>query len=887
MWTMPKSRKTADFTKRAQKVGKKKLAPTNATSTRFKVRSVALPEQAQFAADGSIEEPTSHRKLSTTDLLAQLSHYHFEKRSDALKGLTELLTRHPELLPPIAPSVTQRALLTCEDEYARVRGSALALLKVVLPLLHHAGAIGPHEQTLRLRLQSAISHPTRLVRLDALPLLALMLDIRPSLLVPPPPLLLPALSAMLTPATPAGERAAATLLETTAATVLAVRALIEAQLAPYAELGASSGRAPAAGEGERHRVVRSGFAFSRWRGAVGSASDGASGDASSGGGDEDGCAWLGQCVGMPTLLVRCWIECGLSGGGADGGADGLGGPEALGGGGGGGAAECGVAIVAMCKQLLLSETLCGTPDASSSPLAAELTPPLLRHVAPHVPLVSTNSQAPTASAGDRRRRDAAHGAGRRLDASFCELVGMLLVASQPDGGNYAAEAAPALAATCARASQYICDELTVASDSASSSAASAEIGVLLRASHLLLSSGWAAPDACVRLRVALLEYWEAAPPTEPLRDLLLTQLAPALLPALTTDTTAAASCASLSRQVWRMRAPPVGSIDGAATDETGPAIDETIHPTDETGHAIDEAYARAIEARCGGTADGGDGGDGGDTSLSMLRDRFLRSLPRLLWQLGDSQPALSLRVLTTLTTLARTSPPDAPHPLQPLQPMLEPYFCALRRRASPSASPLLGPFATSRPAVRYAACQLVQWLRPMSESMVDSLAACACLAPAVAPELVGTMLSLQRAGGLTLSLSISFILTVALDAAQGANASSPPVSNGAGEGGGGEGTDADGESADATAQAQADHHTASGARERAWQACITALAQRAAVGGAEGRAIAAEIRRLLHEAAGGGEGGGEGGGAEAALRRSAMEVLATAVESAVENGVVG
>ena len=45
--------------------------------------------------------------------------------------------------------------------------------------------------------------------------------------------------------------------------------------------------------------------------------------------------------------------------------------------------------------------------------------------------------------------------------------------------------------------------------------------------------------ACVRLRVALLEYWEAAPPTEPLRDLLLTQLAPALLPALTTDTTAA------------------------------------------------------------------------------------------------------------------------------------------------------------------------------------------------------------------------------------------------------------------------------------------------------------------------------------------------------------
>ena len=44
-----RQQKGADFVKKTQKVGKKKLAPTSATSTRFKSKSVALPEQSQFA----------------------------------------------------------------------------------------------------------------------------------------------------------------------------------------------------------------------------------------------------------------------------------------------------------------------------------------------------------------------------------------------------------------------------------------------------------------------------------------------------------------------------------------------------------------------------------------------------------------------------------------------------------------------------------------------------------------------------------------------------------------------------------------------------------------------------------------------------------------------
>ena len=134
------------------------------------------------------------------------------KPSSSVQGLAELLGRHPELLPPNAPSVLQRSLLLCEDEYARVRKAALGVLRVALPCLERAGTLAPQVQSIRLRLQSALSHPERLVRIDALQLLQLLLQQRPAALVPPPALLLPALSEMLSAGAPAGDRAAATAL---------------------------------------------------------------------------------------------------------------------------------------------------------------------------------------------------------------------------------------------------------------------------------------------------------------------------------------------------------------------------------------------------------------------------------------------------------------------------------------------------------------------------------------------------------------------------------------------------------------------------------------------------------------------------------------------------
>ena len=88
-----------DFEKKKQKLGKKKLAPTNSTSTQFKARSVVLPDQTIGAERG---EPVSHRQLTLGELVGQLKHYSADVRHDAVRGLLELVTRHPEVLAPRA-----------------------------------------------------------------------------------------------------------------------------------------------------------------------------------------------------------------------------------------------------------------------------------------------------------------------------------------------------------------------------------------------------------------------------------------------------------------------------------------------------------------------------------------------------------------------------------------------------------------------------------------------------------------------------------------------------------------------------------------------------------------------------------------------------------------
>ena len=147
--------------------------------------------------------------------------------------------------------------------------------------------------------------------------------------------------------------------------------------------------------------------------------------------------------------------------------------------------------------------------------------------------------------------------------------------------------------------------------------------------------------------------------------------------------------------------------------------------------------------------------------MASLRARFLRSLPKLLWQLQASDPRLSEAILATLLEIGR-----AGDELQPLQAALGPFFCATRRRNQSGAAALLGPYRSLPAPARQAARHVLARCHPMHPALVESLAAGACEAPEVAQELLGVVDWAWRRGSVDLATWLSFLWTVALEARQ-------------------------------------------------------------------------------------------------------------------------
>jgi hypothetical protein len=774
---MAKKRKApADFEKQKQKVGKKKLAPVNATSTEFRARSVALPEQSQFADGGERDEPVSHRRLTVNEHLSQLGHPKADVRFEALKGLAELLTQHVEVLPPVAPSVLERSLLLFEDEYARVRKAALGVLRIAMPALEHIGALAPHEQAIRLRLLSALSHPTRAVRRDALPLLQLLLSLRPSSLVPPPTLLLPSLTDLLDSGGPSGEREAATATESATSTLEAIRALLAAQSSSTSagmrlhvadEDRGDATRASAGMEdstegtgNESHEVpptpstspsMRMPFVFSRWRAEPTAAGPAAAlsvlgepdASVSAGTGTSTGAVgahpaaaarrgmWGDQLVSLPNLLMHCWLESGVTQP-----TDGRGNAQA--------ALACGIAVAAVAKELLLLERswsaapVIGTGTGAGAgaggdgddgvegrggvgAITAALMVPLFRSVAPHMPLAAP----PTAVGGSSRRAERRGETGAsgvaaatyKLDAMLCELICMLLAAIPPSAASTPIRSASPnaskgrgtvtrlpsredLASLCARLSGHMCEMLHTTSRSGGA------IGVALGAREIR-----------VFLRSASLilgSGWAAHAETAGVPGILL----------------------------HRWEGAP---LDDPSRHALLPILCNALLPPSPRQRGEEECAV--------GVAPG---------SLAELRGRFLRSLPKLLWQLQDTSPSLTLALHGCLLDVARAS-----DELQTLQSALEPYFCACRRRGQPISPPLLGPFRDAPASIQRVATHVLARLQPMSATMVESLAACACMAPRCAVELVRVVSDAHDRHAIDRTTAASFLLTVCLEACDG------------------------------------------------------------------------------------------------------------------------
>ena len=729
---MPAKKRSAggDFVKKRQKVGKKKLAPTNSTATAFKARSVLLPDQS-IAVDRS-DKLVSHRQLTLDELLGQLGHYSADVRRDAARGMGDFLARHPDMLLPHAAEVLRGTLGLLSAAEGAVRRAAGAVLRTALPPLAEAGALEPHEQTLRLQLQAALSHHIPAIRADAIPPLVLLLQVaplppppararprlvvpswpivrqvRPTALRPPPAQLLPSLVDLLgvgggchvdadgaAASGARGESERATTAQTRALALDAIRALLAAQ------------QPPAAAPQEDPPPAPPRFAYARWRGDSGAACEGLAHAAHGSTSASAAVALRAQLDALPSVLARCWIEAGvwLPAHASDAAA-----------------LDVAAAVMAVAAELLRTPPD-ADDDSAGRGVARALLPLFMRHVAPHVPL------PPHEPVG--RGSDAIAARRAQLDAALCEVLSRLLhltaaatVAVDHDDAPAASSDAPTDAAArdelAARLGAYLAAQLR-------GRANSRHVVHLLRAARALLPLAAAARADVLSVLIGL---WEEAPPAAAYRAPLLDVLCEWTFP------------------------PSLG------------VTDVTVTPFERMGVA-DSA-------------------------------RWLRCVPKLLWQLRADQPQLSAAMLRALLALGRcggldaSAPPPAPllAPLLPpsdaavpspadaladaptapergatldsLQSSLVPFFCSAR---APPNTPVLGPFGDLSAECRRLALSLLIYLRPITPAMAGGLSHCARHHPALAPSISHALESAAAAGSLSIVDEVRFYVGAAIDA---------------------------------------------------------------------------------------------------------------------------
>ncbi|KAG8745252.1 hypothetical protein FRC10_008425 [Ceratobasidium sp. 414] len=202
---MPKSskkrkEKAADFAKAKLKLGKGKKPASNEIDTSFKARSVALPNQTIRTEEHVAEQgmPTTRRRLTYDDLLVHLKHYSPATRKDALQGLRELLSDHPEILVPNLGSLLgAMAKLIADDDHS-VRKVFITFLEWILdqiPLVRFSpitspefppviqSIVTPHAPPLLLFAAAALAHISVPIRGDAVRVIGVLLERTPRAVV--------------------------------------------------------------------------------------------------------------------------------------------------------------------------------------------------------------------------------------------------------------------------------------------------------------------------------------------------------------------------------------------------------------------------------------------------------------------------------------------------------------------------------------------------------------------------------------------------------------------------------------------------------------------------------------------------------------------------------
>ncbi|KAJ1800542.1 rRNA processing protein [Coemansia sp. RSA 2399] len=171
-----KQKKVEDFKKVKLKVGKKKAAPCNATDTSFTAKSIVLTGQSITADKGG--QLTNSRNLSLKDILSQLRHYSAVTRKEALAGMADLLSLHPQLVSTELGPIIEGTVKLIVDNEPVVRKGLLQLYSKFLRQVP-ARDLVPFIQLLVVFICSAMSHILEDIRADAVKFLDLLVEMAP------------------------------------------------------------------------------------------------------------------------------------------------------------------------------------------------------------------------------------------------------------------------------------------------------------------------------------------------------------------------------------------------------------------------------------------------------------------------------------------------------------------------------------------------------------------------------------------------------------------------------------------------------------------------------------------------------------------------------------
>ncbi|MBW0488513.1 hypothetical protein O181_028228 [Austropuccinia psidii MF-1] len=182
---MPKSQKQKkakieDFSKSKLKVGKTKKLPNNATNTSYSVKSIGLPNQNLKKDDQT--DPTTKWNLTLDDLIVRLRHYSPTTRKDALIGLRELLHAHHDLWRPNLGRIIHNSARLVSDENPVVRKGLRDFFQWFLPLVD-LKLLEPFCSIVIFFVCSALAHIFTHVRVDAIHIIDILLEVAPTSVV--------------------------------------------------------------------------------------------------------------------------------------------------------------------------------------------------------------------------------------------------------------------------------------------------------------------------------------------------------------------------------------------------------------------------------------------------------------------------------------------------------------------------------------------------------------------------------------------------------------------------------------------------------------------------------------------------------------------------------